>query len=162
MHARASTACTRAFTLLEVLIVVIVLTIIAAIAIPQAAGAANDSRTRATRHALARARVAIADYRAAAALDGIDPYPTREQLLAEGEVLSPLLPDNPFTGVAGIRAVPITEAETRAVGATAASGWAYGVDNTAGNARAVIYANTDAITADTDPATGLPLRANHL
>ena len=161
-RARAHNPGEAAFTLVEVLVVVVILAILAAVAVPRVAGASAASRTQATRHALQRARVAIADYRARAAIDGLDPFPTADQLRTEGEILTPLLPANPFTGVAGLRSVTIEQAEARTVTEPTSAGWAYGVDNADGSARAVIYANTSTQTTDTDPVTGNTLTANQL
>ena len=56
----------NAFTLVEVLIVIMILGILAAVAVPRFASAGDDARTSATQSVLAGVRAAIASHRTAA------------------------------------------------------------------------------------------------
>ncbi len=136
----------RAFTMLEVMVVVIILGILAAMVMPQFGGVSADARTAATQAALAGVRSSIAAYRAETVLSGSDVFPTFAQLNDPGRVLKAEIPANPFTGVSGVQAVTATQADQRAVINEQAFGWNYFVDNSSIPARAVFYANTRAET----------------
>jgi prepilin-type N-terminal cleavage/methylation domain-containing protein len=150
----------RAFSLLEIMIVVIVLGILAAVAVPRFANATDDARTTATESTLASVRASIATFRTAAVVSGDDPFPTLADL-TEGSVVKSDLPANPFTGVAGVQAASRNQAERRAVFNPQRAGWNYFVDNDATPPRAVFYANSDAPTTRNSPA-GDPVGANEL
>ncbi len=137
----------RAFTLLEVLSVVIVLGILAAIAVPQFVGVTDEARTTALQSSLAGARSSIASFRSTAVINGSDPYPTLTQLTTDGVVFKFDMPANPFTGAAAIQSVGSLEAASRTVSNPTSYGWNYYVDNNATPPTAVFYANS------TDPTT---------
>jgi prepilin-type N-terminal cleavage/methylation domain-containing protein len=148
------------FSLIEVLIVVVILGILAAVAIPQFAGASDDARTSATQSTVAGVRSAIATYRTAAVIQGNDPYPTLAQL-QDGSVIKFDLPPNPFTDVSGIQAVGQSQAEARGISNTTAAGWNYYVDNSVTPPVAVFYANSGDTTMQSDGSGGT-LSANEL
>lgn len=144
----------RAFSLLEVLAVVIVLGILAAIAVPQFVGVTDEARTSSIQSTLSGARSAIASFRSAAVINGDDPYPTLVELNTDGAVFKFDLPNNPFTGVGGVQAVNAAQADARAVVSPETYGWNYYVDNTATPPAAVFYANSEDVTTASDGAGG--------
>lgn len=150
----------RAFTLLEVMIVVVVLGILAAVAIPRFAGASEEARTSATQSTVAGVRAAIASYRTGAVIAGSDPFPTLAQL-TDGTTISFSIPANPFTGVGGVQSVSVAQAQARTVSAPASAGWNYAFDNNASPPVAIFYANADDTTTAQD-GSGSALTANEL
>lgn len=151
----------RGFTLLEVLIVVIILGILAAVVVPRFADATDDARTASLQSILGGVRSSIASFRTRAVIAGEDPFPTLDQLLEAGTVLQNELPPNPFTGVMGVQAVSIEQAQMRAVVNEQAAGWNYAVDNSSSPPMAIFYANCDDATTLRDES-GEPTPANEL
>lgn len=133
----------RAFTLLEVMIVVVILGILAAIVVPQFSSATDDAKASALRSGLAGVRASIAGYRANAILAGTDPYPTLAQLTAEGTVLQGGLPENPYNKRTGVQSVSRAQADARTVVNEPTVGWNYFVDNASNPPLAIFYANSD-------------------
>jgi len=83
---------TRAFTLVELLIVVAILGILAAIAVPKFSDASNEARTSATRAGLATLRKQIEIYK-----NSESSFPSGlSALVAKGYL--PRIPEEPFGG----------------------------------------------------------------
>lgn len=143
----------RAFTLVEVLIVIVILGVLAAVAVPRFAGASDDAKASAVQSTVAGVRSAIATYRTSAVIQGNDPYPTLAQL-SDGSVIKFEIPPNPFTDVGGIQSVSQAQAESRGVSNTSGAGWNYYVNNNADPAVAIFYANCDDATSEPDGAGG--------
>lgn len=150
----------KAFTLVEVLVVVVILGILAAVAIPRFAGATEEARTSAVQSTVAGVRSAIASHRTAAVIAGEDPYPTLAELM-DGTTISFDIPTNPFTGVSGVQAVSRSQATSRAVVNSGTAGWNYFVDNDSAPPVAIFYANADNETTAKDNA-GSPRAASEL
>ena len=144
----------KAFTLIEVLIVIVILGVLAAVAVPKFADASEDAMTSATQSSVAGVRSAIATYRTSAVIQGNDPYPTLDQL-GDGSVLKFEVPVNPFTNVGGIQAVGQAQAEARGVSNQSAAGWNYFVDNAANPPVAIFYANSSDATTAPDGSGGV-------
>jgi general secretion pathway protein G len=132
----------KAFSLVEILIVVVILGILAAMALPKFAGASDDARTSATQSTLAGVRSSIAAFRTNAVINGGAAYPTLSAL-TDGTVLKFDLPANPYTDVSGVQAVTEGQADVRAVVSPDSAGWNYFVDNNATPPVVVFYANCD-------------------
>lgn len=145
---------TKAFTLVEVLIVVVILGILSAVVIPRFAGASDDARTSATQSTVASVRSAIATYRTGAIIQGDAPYPTLAQL-TDGTVIKFDLPPNPFTEIGGVQSVGRAQAEARGVSNESAFGWNYFVDNNANPPVAIFYANSTAQSSAPDGSGGV-------
>lgn len=151
---------TRAFTLIEVLIVVVILGVLAAVTIPKFATASDDAKTSAIQSTVAGVRSSIATFRTNAVIQGNPPYPSIAQL-TDGSVLKVDIPINSFTNVSGVQSVSAQQANARAVVSPLAAGWNYFVDNSANPPVAIFYANTDAQTTAPD-GTGSTLNANEI
>ncbi len=151
----------RAFTFVEVAVVLIILGILAAMVVPRFGGITDDARTASVQGTVNGVRASIAAYRTNALLAGNPPFPSLKELLTPGIVLQGELPPNPMTGVGGIREVSASAANDRVVDGEEKYGWNYYVDNSAKPPVAIFYANSaNATTAKN--SDGKPLNANEL
>lgn len=153
--------CTRAFSLIEVLVVVVILGIVSALVIPQFAQATDQARTTAAESALATVRGSIASFRTHAILQGTAQYPTLQQLTSPGAVLAGEFPVNPFNSSNTVQAVSATQADSRAVINPETVGWSYFVDNESIPPRAIVYLNSATPTTRKGPGAS-SLLANQL
>jgi prepilin-type N-terminal cleavage/methylation domain-containing protein len=160
-HTRSMGIAQRAFSLVEVLVVVVILGILAAVVVPQFAGATDQAKTTAGESSLASVRGAIAAYRTRAVIAGSDPFPTIAELETVGTVLHSELPANPWTGARGVRAVTAAQARDRMVIGPTEHGWCYFVDNTSTPPLSVFYANSEHHTQRRDSA-GTVVLSNQL
>ena len=144
----------RAFTLLELLVVIVVIGILSAVAIPRFAGASDDADAAAVQSQLAGVRSAIAAFRTRAVIAGEDPFPTLQQLTTPGVVLQQELGINPFNGRSAVQLVGEAQALARATASTTAYGWNYFVSNDAEQPRAIFYANSTDETSIPDGSGG--------
>ncbi len=145
----------RAFTMLEVMVVVTIIAILAAIVVPRFGGLTDEARSSAALTVVGGVRTSIAAYRTRMVLAGEDPFPLLEDLVAEGAVMQRGMPANPYSGLATVRAVSEAQADAREVSAPETYGWCYFVDNESEPARAVIYLNSEDESGVPDPAGGL-------
>ncbi|KAA0215990.1 MAG: prepilin-type N-terminal cleavage/methylation domain-containing protein [Leptolyngbya sp. PLA3] len=151
----------RAFTLVEVLIVVIIIGVLAAVVVPRFAGATDEARTSSLQSVLGGVRSSIASFRTRAVIAGEDPFPTLGELTTTGSVLQNEVPANPFTGVSGVQSVSLAQAQSRAVVNENAAGWNYAVDNESSPPVAIFYANCDNASSVED-SEGNAVTANEL
>lgn len=142
-----------AFSLVEILLVVVIMGILAAVTIPRFVGATDDARTAATESTAGAVRASIASFRTAAVIAGEDPFPGLATLTG-GSVVKSDIPANPFSGVSGVQSVSRSQAENRTVVNATAAGWNYFYDNDSDPPVAVFYANSDAPTTRSDGAGG--------
>ena len=90
------TSTRRAFTLIELIAVVVVLAILAGVALPKYFDYAAQAKTSACQGALGGVRSAIANFYANSAVAGTVAYPTLVQLETPGTVMQELMAANPY------------------------------------------------------------------
>lgn len=152
----------RAFTLVEVLVVVVVIGILAAVSVPLVGQAMTDSRTSNAMNALGGVRSSISSFRTRATIAGNDPFPTLAELTTLGDVLDRPIPENPWNGISDVRAATLAEANARTVVSSGVYGWAYYVDNASSPPVAIFFANSNEATARVDGSDGSFFQANEL
>ncbi|MFO0833855.1 MAG: prepilin-type N-terminal cleavage/methylation domain-containing protein [Phycisphaerales bacterium] len=144
----------RAFTLLEVMVVIIVIGILAAIVVPRFGGVTEDAKSSALQGALGGVRSSIASFRAKAVISGTSAFPTAAQLTTVGTVVQQEIPKNPYTGLSTVHEVSAVAAAARTVSSPDQYGWNYWVDNSSTPPQCIFYANTDSATTVSDGAGG--------
>ncbi|MFZ4574433.1 MAG: prepilin-type N-terminal cleavage/methylation domain-containing protein [Phycisphaerales bacterium] len=144
----------HAFTLVEVMIVVVIIGVLAAIVVPRFGSVTSDAKDSAGQSALGGVRAGIAGYRAQQILTGASPYPTAAQIETVGTVLQNSVPSNPWNGIACVQSVGSAQAASRTVSNPQSYGWNYYVDNSAKPPVAVFYANSTNETGVSDGAGG--------
>lgn len=149
-----------AFTLIEVLIVVVILGILAAVAVPKFASASQDAKTSAIQSTVAGVRASIATFRTNAVIQGNEPYPTLLEL-TDGTVMKVGIPSNSFSQMAGVQSVTQGQANARSVSNKGGYGWNYFVNNASTPPTAIFYANSDDPTTAPD-GNGGTLTANEI
>jgi len=116
----------RAFTLIELIAVIVVLAILSGIAIPKYFDYAASAKASSCKGTLGGVRSAIANFYANSAVNGTAAYPTLAQVSAVGTVMQEAIAPNPYNSDSSVGAA--TWAATPPV--TGAFGWNY--DATAG------------------------------
>ena len=86
----------RAFTLVELIVVIVVLAILAGVAIPKYIDYSANAKSAATRGVLGGVRSAIANFYANSAVSGTPTWPTLVQMQTVGTVMQEVLPINPY------------------------------------------------------------------
>ena len=142
----------RAFTMLEVMMVIVILGILAALVVPRFGGVTDEARASALEGALGGVRSSVASFRTRAVIAGTGPFPTIDELTTRGTVVQNDFPFNPYNGQNTVQAVSAGAAAARSVAGTA--GWNYYVDNAADPPAAVFYANSDDTTTVGDGVGG--------
>lgn len=142
----------RAFTLIELIAVLVVLAILSGVAVPKYFSYAERARSSAVQGALGGIRTAIANFYVDQSINGTARYPTLAELTTLGTVLQESLPANPYNDLNTVTAATALEATNRTVAGTA--GWRYYVDNTLAPPVATFYANDATTTQVTDPGGG--------
>lgn len=139
-----------AFSLLEVMVVVLVLGILAAVVVPRFDNVTNDARTSALQGALGGVRSGLASHRTRAVIAGDPAFPTLGELTTPGTVVEGTFPANPFNELSTVQAVSQGDAESRVVRNESSYGWNYFVDNEASPPVAIFYANSSDATTGSD------------
>jgi prepilin-type N-terminal cleavage/methylation domain-containing protein len=134
----------RAFTLIELIVVVILLVLMAGVALPVYFEFDTQARQSATKGALGGVRVGAAQFLIDQVVNGSAPtYPTLLDLTTPGTVMLDTLPENPYKGSNSVSPANAAEAAARAtVGGP--EGWRYYVDNAATPPEYVFYSNSNA------------------
>lgn len=144
----------HAFTLVELLVVIVVIGVLSAVAIPRFAGASDDANAASVQSTLAGVRSSIASFRTRAVIAGSDPFPTLAELTTTGTVLQNEIGANPFNGRSAVQAVSEAQADARATSSTATYGWNYFVSNDRSAPKVVFYANSTDATSIPDGSGG--------
>ena len=113
----------RAFTLIELIVVIVVLAILAGVAIPKYIDYTSNAKASATRGVLGGVRSAVANFYANSAITGTPTWPTLVQMQTVGTVMQEVLPNNPYQNSNAI--VAAVWAATPPV--AGAQGWDYDV-----------------------------------
>jgi len=95
----------RAFTLVELLAVIVVLAILASVAIPKYFDYTAKAKESATKATLGAVRAAVANFYANSVVNtGTAAFPTLTQLTTIGMVLNEVIPENPYNNNAAVLA----------------------------------------------------------
>lgn len=154
MQALSRSAFSRAFTLVEVMLVVLIVGVLAAVVVPRFTGVTEDAKAGALQANLGGVRAAIAGFRTKQIIAGANPYPTLTQLNTLGTVLQSPMPVNPYNNKATVQSVTAAQAAARTVLNTTTIGWNYYIDNAASPPAAIFYANTSTTTTVSNPSGG--------
>lgn len=101
---RRRIAAASAFTLVELIVVIIVLAVLSAVAIPKYIDYSSQAKASACKAVLGNVRSAIANSYASSAVNGAPAYPTLAQLQTNGTVLTETVPSNPFNSSTTVQA----------------------------------------------------------
>ncbi|MGQ0627519.1 MAG: type IV pilin protein [Phycisphaerales bacterium] len=160
MHVAASRRTfASAFTLIELIAVIVVLAILAGVAVPRYFDYTDRAKAAALQGTLGNVRSAVNNFYANASLSGTPAYPTAAQLATQGTVLQDAFPINPFNNLSSITAA--TSAEFTARTASGSFGWRYYVDNATTPPAYGFYCNSTNATSVSNGAGGT-LNANQL
>lgn len=134
MTAHIANRSRSAFTLIELIVVIVVLAILSGVAIPRYIDYSTKAKESAARATLGAVRSAIANFYANSALNGTAAWPTLTNMQTAGSVMQEPIPGNPYipstnTNAANIAAA--TWATTPPV-TTGASVAGYNYDATTG------------------------------
>ena len=132
-----------AFTLIELIAVMVVLAVLAGVAIPRYFNYADQAKTSAVQGALGGIRTGIANFYADQTFQGDPAYPTLAELNTIGTVMQESLPANPYNGLSTVQAVTQVQAAARTIVNPTQFGWNYFVDNSVEPPAAIFYANSD-------------------
>ena len=86
----------NAFTLIELIVIIVVLAILSGVAIPKYIDYTARAKESAARATIGAARSAIANFYANSALTGTAAWPTLTQMQTAGTVMQEALPANPY------------------------------------------------------------------
>jgi general secretion pathway protein G len=95
-HAVRQSTVARAFTLIELIAVIVVLAILSGVAIPRYFDYANNAKASSVKGTLGGTRSAIANFYANSAVSGTPAYPLLSDVQAVGTVLQEPIPANPY------------------------------------------------------------------
>ena len=143
----------RAFTLIELIAVLVVLAVLSGVALPKYFDYSARAKSSALQGGIGGVRSAMANFFSNSVVEGSSAYPTLAELTTSGTVLMDEMPVNPYNGLSNVISATSVEAAARTVSGTAA-GWRYYVDNSADPPVAIFYANNDDDTKVSDGAGG--------
>lgn len=152
----------RAFTLVELIAVMVVLAVLAGVAIPKYFDYADRAKATALEGALGGVRSGLAGFYSNKAVDGDAAYPTFDEFSTTGTVMQEELPVNPYTGLRDVQRIRnLDEANNRVVKNPTRFGWNYFFDNRSDPPVAIFWANSEDETSLLK-RNGRPFKANEL
>ena len=95
----------RAFTLIELIAVMVVLAVLAGVAIPKYFDYADRAKSASLQGALGGIRTGVASFSAESSFTGTAAYPTFAELTTLGTVMQEALPNNPYNGLSAAQSV---------------------------------------------------------
>ena len=153
-------AALRAFSLIELIAVMVVLAILAGVAIPKYIDYGSEAKTSAMQGSLAGVRTAIENfYNYTLVEEGKGRYPTLQELTSPGVVLDSDLPLEPYANNNDVLARNAIQAAVRTTSGNA--GWCYYVDNSLDPPQALFYGNC-AVETTLKDENGQTIMANQL
>lgn len=126
----------RAFTLIELIAVIVVLAILAGVALPKYFDYAAQAKESACKGVLGGVRAGIANFYANSAISGTADYPTLVEIETLGTVMQESIPENPYNSSQDVVAATWNVANPPVSGV---AGWNY--DAAAGK----FWANSDTV-----------------
>ncbi len=152
----------HAFTLVELIAVMVVLAVLAGVAIPKYFDYADRAKATALEGALGGVRSGLAGFYSNKAIDGEAAHPTFNEFTTSGTVMQEEVPVNPYTGLREVQQIRnLDEANTRIVKNPTRFGWNYFVDNRTDPPVAIFWANSEDETSLLK-RNGRPYKANEL
>lgn len=152
----------RAFTLIELVAVMVVLAVLSGVAIPKYFNYSDRANTSALQGVLGGMRTGIANFYSDSSISGTAAYPTFAQLTTLGTVMQEALPNNPYNKLSSVADITVLASATNRVVANATTiGWNYYVDNSATPPVAYFWANDMTNTTALNSA-GAAIPANNL
>ena len=128
----------RAFTLIELIAVIVVLAILAGVALPKYFDYSAQAKLASVKGALGGVRAGLANFYANEAMSGSPAYPSLAEL-TDGSTMQEAIPENPYNSDNSVATATSAQAAGRDVIA-GGEGWAYYAGTATDSA--VFYANT--------------------
>lgn len=152
----------RAFSLIELIAVMVVLAILAGVAAPRFFNYSDQAKTSSLKGTLGGVRSGIASFYANSSFNGAPAYPTLAELNTLGTVMQEAIPANPYSNLSAVRQVNNrNNALNRQTSQTNQFGWNYFVDNSSDPPMAIFWANSTEETTE-DDSSGDPITANDM
>ena len=118
----------RAFTLIELIAVIVVLAILAGVALPKYFDYSANAKASSCKGTLGGVRAGVANFYANSAVSGTPAYPTFAQLTTLGTVMQEPLPENPYNAATTVRNADNTWVSGNPP-VSGVQGWAYDATN---------------------------------
>ncbi len=152
----------RAFTLVELIAVMVVLAVLAGVAIPKYFDYSDRAKAAALEGALGGVRSGLSSFYSNKAVDGEAEYPTFNEFQVVGTVMQEELPINPYNNLRELQRIRNRdEADERVVKNADRFGWNYFVDNRVDPPVAIFWANSEEETSMLK-RNGRPFKANEI